>query len=144
MRTGSQQWQLTEQGEYSADWGLLFELEKETEQSIWGLSGTLLIEKEWGRTVGAANLGLTYEAGSDINNELESTAALQLRYRYSRALEPAVELYAAQDTLAAGPVLMGDQRLGIGRKLHWEFGAIFGISDRTPDQTLRALLEFEF
>lgn len=137
-------WQLTEQGEYSADWGLLFEIEKEKDQSIWETSATLLVEKQWRRIVGTANLGATFESGSDIKNELESTAAFQLRYRYSRALEPAVEFYAAQDTLGAGPVLLGDQRLGAGKKLHWELGVIAGLSDKTPDATVRALLEFEF
>ena len=28
-------WQLTEQGEYWADWGILFELEKDAHESIW-------------------------------------------------------------------------------------------------------------
>ncbi|MGB5584002.1 MAG: hypothetical protein WBO93_10470 [Gammaproteobacteria bacterium] len=137
-------WQLTEQGEFSADWGLLFELEREADRPNWEFSTSLLVAKEWGRTVGTANLGLAFESGSDIEDELESFAALQLRYRYSRALEPALELYSGQNTLGAGPVLMGEQRFGIRKKLHWEFGTIFGISDETPDTTLRALAEFEF
>ena len=137
-------WQLTEQGEFSADWGLLFELEREADRPNWEFSSSVLVEKEWGRTVGTANLGLSFESGSDIEDELESFAALQLRYRYARALEPAVELYSGQNTLGAGPVLMGEQRFGIRKKLHWELGAILGISDETPDTTLRALAEFEF
>ena len=137
-------WQLTEQGEFSADWGLLFELEREADRPNWEFASSVLVAKEWGRTVGTANLGLIFESGSDIEDELESFAALQLRYLYSRALEPAVELYSGQNTLGAGPVLMGEQRFGIRKKLHWEFGAILGISDETPDTTLRALAEFEF
>jgi hypothetical protein len=137
-------WQLTEQGEYSADWGMLFELEREADRPNWEFSTSVLVEKEWGHTVGTANLGLAFETGSDINDELESFGAFQLRYRYSRALEPAVELYSGQNTLGAGPVLMGEQRFGVRKKLHWEFGAILGISDETPDTTLRALAEFEF
>ena len=137
-------WQLTEQGEFSADWGLLFELERDADRPNWEFATSVLVAKEWGRTVGTANLGLSFESGSDIEDELESFAAFQLRYRHARALEPAAELYVGQNTLGAGPVLMGEQRFGIRKKLHWEFGAILGISDETPDTTLRALAEFEF
>ena len=31
-------WQLTEQGEYWADWGILFELEKQAKENIWEFS----------------------------------------------------------------------------------------------------------
>lgn len=136
--------QLTEQGEYDSDWGALFEIEKETEQDIWEAKATLLIETEWDRIVTATNLGFAIEAGSDIQSEFETSLSIQTRYRYSQALEPALELYLAQDTFGLGPVLMGEQRFGIRKKLHWEFGMIAGISDETPDTTLRALVEFEF
>ena len=137
-------WQLTEQGQLSADWGLLFELEKERNPSIWEASTTLLVEREWGRTVGTANLSLSFEAGDGISSELEPSAAAQVRYRYSRALEPAIEFYMAENTLGLGPVLMGEQRFGTRKKLHWELGVIAGLSNETPDATLRALAEFEF
>lgn len=137
-------WQLTEQGQYAADWGLLFEYERGRDRSVREFSTTLMAEREWGRLVGTGNFSLAFESGADIDNELETSAAFQLRYRYSRALEPAIELYSSQDTLALGPVIMGEQRFGIRKKLHWELGAIAGISNETPDATLRALAEFEF
>lgn len=137
-------WQLTEQGEYNADWGLLFEIEKETKQSIWEAATTLLIEREWDRLVGTANLALAFETGDNIDTELETSLAMQLRYRYSRALEPALEFYMSENTLGLGPVLMGEQRFETRKKLHWELGIIAGLSDETPDATLRALAEFEF
>lgn len=136
--------QLTEQGEYASDWGALFELEKGTEQDIWEAKATLLIESQWNKTVLASNLGLSLEAGSDIQSEIDASLAMQLRYRYARAFEPAVELYLAQDTFGLGPMMMGDQKFGIRKKLHWELGVIAGISDVTPDVTLKALAEFEF
>jgi len=44
-----------------------------------------------------------------------------------------------------GPVLMGDLRVGAGKKLHWEAGAIFGINNSSPDNTwrFRQSLSFE-
>ncbi|MEH6617433.1 MAG: hypothetical protein V7699_06315 [Porticoccus sp.] len=137
-------WQITEQGEYSADWGLLFELEKEAHESIWEFSTGILVEKEWGQWSSTANLVLTQEWGSDIEDEIESSAGLQVRYRLSRWLEPALEFYSGEDTQAIGPVLMGNINTGIRQNLHWETGIIFGIDEDSPNTTLRALIEYEF
>jgi len=137
-------WQLTEQGEYFADWGVLFELEKERDENNWEFSSAAIVEKEWGRWVATANLYAIYEWGDTIKNELESSLALQGRYRYSRYFEPALEFYAGEDTRALGPVIMGDVRLGAGKKIHWEAGAIIGLDSKSPNNTWRLLTEFEF
>jgi hypothetical protein len=137
-------WQLSEQGEYAVDYGVLFELEKEHKRDVWEGSAAVLLEKELGRFSVTANLGLTYEGGSDIDDEWESALALQSRYRYSPRFEPALELYSGEDTLGAGPVLLGLERLGPLRALKWQAGVIFGIDKDTADYTLRALLEYEF
>jgi len=137
-------WQLTEQGEFFADWGLLFELETERDDDIWEYGTTLLVEKELGRWTGALNLSAIYEWGDDISNEWESQLAAQLRYRHSRLFEPAVELYSGEDAKGIGPVALGDIRFSGGHKLRWEFGLIFGLDSDSPDQTLRTMFEFEF
>jgi hypothetical protein len=137
-------WQITEQGEFFADWGMLFELEKERSEDVMEFSAALLIEKDWRRWTGTANLYGIYEFGDDIDNEFETALALQTRYRYSRELEPAVELYMGQDTRGLGPVMMGSWPLGGVRQLRWEGGLIFGLNSDTPDQTLRVLFEYEF
>ena len=77
-------------------------------------------------------------------DELETSLGLQARYRYSRAIEPAIELYKGENTFGIGPVLMGQIKLQGKQKLAWEAGAIFGISSDSPDFTWRFLLEFEF
>lgn len=135
--------QLTEQGEYWADWGLLLELEKARRLDAWATSTTLIVEKELGQWSATANLGLEYEFGSDTQEEWESLFAGQMRYRHSERFEPGVEIYAADETRGLGPVLMGTQRLGL-RKLNWEFGIIAGINGDTPDMTLRFLIDYEF
>jgi hypothetical protein len=136
--------QLTEQGEYWADWGLVFELEKASGRDAWEISGGLLAEKEWGKWSGTANLFVMQEWGSDIVNELETRLGLQARYRYARGFEPALELYSGEDTRGVGPAVIGQARLGGRRQLTWEAGAIFGLDSKSPDTTLRFLLEFEF
>jgi len=137
-------WQITEQGEYWADWGLLFELETERDESIWEYATTLLVSKEWGRWVTTANLGLIYEWGSDIANEWETSLSIQGRYRLTRGFEPALEFYSGEDTKALGPTFVGNIRLGGRKKLRWEVGLIFGLDSESPDQTFRGMLEFEF
>jgi len=137
-------WQLTEQGEYFADAGLLFDAESKFDGDLTELSSALLLEKEWGRWSGTANLYGIYEFGSDVNDEFESALNLQGRYRYRMYLEPAIELYKAQNTFGLGPVLLGDHPLSNARKLHWETGIVFGLDNDTPDRTIRALVEYEF
>jgi hypothetical protein len=137
-------WQLTEQGEYSADWGMLFEYEQEFSEDVHEFTTGILVEKELGRWSGTANILLIQEWGNDIDDEFETAIALQARYRYARAFEPALEIYAGQDAAGAGPVIMGRANVGVRKSLHWEAGLIFGLNNDSPDSTFRILLEYEF
>ena len=137
-------WQLTEQGEYAADWGLLFELEKERHENLWEFSTALLSEREWGRWVGTANVHLIREWGDTAKDEWETRLGLQARYRLSPLLEPTIEFHAAENLLALGPALLGTARLGGRRKLHWETGIFAGLDADSPDLSLRGQLEYEF
>lgn len=137
-------WQLTEQGRYAADWGLLFELEKERHDNLWEFSAALLAEREWGRWVGTANAHLIRAWGAAIADEWETRLGLQVRYRLSPLLEPAIEFHAAEDLRALGPALLGTARLGGRRKLHWEAGLFAGLDGDSPDLSVRGQLEYEF
>lgn len=137
-------WQLTEQGEYAADWGVLFELERSLDDDFSEVAMAMLVERQWNKWVGTANAHLIYEWGSDIKNEMETGLALQARYRYSRELEPALEVYIGEGSKGIGPVLLGTTRLGQKKQLRWETGIIAGLSDDTPDVTFKFLLELEF
>ena len=136
--------QLTEQGEYPVDLGMIVEYEKDVGIDVQELSTGLLAEKEWGRFSGTANLFLIHEWGNDIRNEYESSLALQARYRYSPLFEPAVEFYSGQDSRGIGPVVVGSANVGIRKKISWEAGFIFGVTDPSPDQTFRFLFEYDF
>lgn len=136
--------QLTEQGEYAADWGLLFEFERERSESISEAAVAALTSRQFGNWVGTLNLGLEYEYGSDIDNEFETFASAQWRYRLREGLEPGVEFYADQFTRGIGPVLTGLVRTGGASKWAWETGLILPLNDTTPDYTFRFLLEYEF
>lgn len=138
-------WQITEQGEYWADWGLLVEAGGARDIDRRELAVGLLWAKELGsRWVGTANAIVEYEYGADIEEEVETALRAQFRYRYSAALEPALEIYLDDQDWAAGPALMGIQKLGGRKQLRWELGLMFGLDAETPDTSLRFGLEFEF
>jgi hypothetical protein len=137
-------WQLTEQGEFAFDWGVLFELEREVRNNVWEFSTALLASRDFGRWTGTANLGLIYEWGSGVVSEVETALHVQARYRYRESFEPAIEFHMGQDTVALGPAITGLQRLSPGKKLRWEAGVFWGLSDASPDQTIKLNFEFEF
>lgn len=137
-------WQLTEQGEYSFDWGLITEYEWQRDNDDWEAAAGLITSRAWGNWVATSNLWLKYEWQEHGNKEFETALALQGRYRLASWFEPALEFYAGENTRAIGPVAMGDLRLKPGKKLHWEVGTLAGLNSKTADITWRALLEFEF
>jgi hypothetical protein len=135
--------QLTEQGEFWADWGLVFELEKVDSLSIWEVSSGVIIEKEWGRWSTTANLFVIYEFGDDYDEEWHTAAALQLRYRHSRFIEPSLELFSSEYGSSIGPGLGGQLRFGL-QKLNWEVGLQLALDNDAPDTYWRFLIDFEF
>lgn len=137
-------WQLTEQGEFAFDWGVVFELERETDGNVWEASTTLITTRDFGKWTGTANAGLIYEWGSGIDDEIETLLRLQARYRFKESLEPAIELHMGQDTVALGPSLTGLSRLSPGKKLRWEAGVFWGVDKDSPDQTFKLGIEYEF
>jgi hypothetical protein len=137
-------WQLTEQGEFAVDWGMLFELEREIEENAWEVTTQLLAARDLGRSTATVNLGVVYEWGERIQNEIETTLRAQWRYRLSEVFEPGLELHVGQDTTAIGPQIGGLLRASRGRKLRWELGVFAGVTSRSPDHILKANLEFEF
>jgi len=137
-------WQLTEQGQYAADWALLGEFEHGHDSDRQSGMLSLIGERQWGRLVGTLNAGIGYEWGADVRDEAETRLALQGRYRYSPRLEPALEFFAAEKLRALGPALLGTERLSPGRRLHWEAGLALGLDHASPDLSLRGRLEYEF
>lgn len=135
--------QLTEQGEYWSDWGLVFELERDSERDRWESGVGILMEKEWGKWVGTLNLFAEYEFGKGVHSEFDGANRSQIRYRWARYFEPAVEFYMDEETRGLGPVFLGSKKIGVNT-LNWELGFIFGFNHKTAEQNLRFLLDYEF
>lgn len=137
-------WQLSEQGEFAFDWGLLFELEREVQRNSWELESSLIVSREWRRWTGTTNLKLIYEWGSGLKNEFETAANTQFKYRLSEKFEPAIELYIGQNNRSIGPAITGLWRTGASNKLRWLAGAYAGLGSQSPDFSAMVTFEFEF
>ncbi|MBD2858348.1 hypothetical protein IB286_04940 [Spongiibacter sp. KMU-158] len=137
-------YQLTEQGEYSADWGLMLEYEKQRENKETELAATVIIAKQIKRFTTTVNASLIYENLGNDKVEWDSQLNAQLRYMYHPHLEPAIEFYAGEDYRGIGPAAMGTIRFSNANSLHWQLGSIFGLDQDSEDVVIRFLLEYEF
>ena len=135
---------LTDQGQYWADWGLLFEFEKQHDEGNYEITSGLLFEKEFTHTSLTMNALLVYEWGDTVKNEFEHEFRLQYRYRYMPEIQPAIEIYTGEDFVGIGPAFMGVHRYEGIRQLKWEMAFISGLNGKGKDHTLRFALEYEF
>lgn len=137
-------WMMTEQGEFWADWGMLFELEKQHRSNDWEATTGIMFEKEFGRTSLTLNLFGIYEWGENLQDEIEIEFRLKYRYRWLPQIQPAIEVYSGEDFFGIGPAFMGIQRFDGQKQLKWEAGFITELSNAGRDHSLRLSLEYEF
>jgi len=137
-------WQLTEQGEYPVDWGVIVEYENSRDSDVEELATKLIALREWGSYIFTGNAGLIYEDSEATGAEFETSFSVQARYRYKAFLEPALEFYAAEDYRGIGPALVGMTRLSTTDSIRWELGSVIGLNESSADYTLRLMLEYEF
>ncbi len=137
-------WMMTEQGQYWADWGTLFELEKQHNTDDWEVKAGLLTEKEFGQFSLTTNITVVYEWGETVANEWESEFKAKFRYRWTPEVQPGLEVYVAEDFIGVGPAFMGIKRFDRQKQLKWELGFIAGLNGDSKDHTLRMSLEYEF
>jgi hypothetical protein len=136
--------QLSEQGQYFVDLGLLAELEKVHDVDLWEFKIGPILQKQFNAWVGTLNLFAERKFGRDNEkNEFELLGAAQVRYRLKPTLEPAFEYYYDENTQTIGPALIGSFTMG-NHKTQWEAGVQLGLDDDTPDVTFRWLVEYEF
>lgn len=137
-------WMMTEQGQYWADWGMVFEFEKYKTDSNYEASVGLLFEKEFGKKSLTMNMFLIHEWGNTIETEWESEFRLQYRYRFLPEVQPSFELYSGEDFLGIGPGFMGVHRIDRQKQIKWEAGFITEIAHSGKNHTLRFAIEYEF
>lgn len=137
-------WMLTEQGQYWADWGLVFEFEKQKRSNRYEATTGLVFEKEFNRNSLTLNFFAIREWGEGIENEWEAEFRAQYRYRFSPAIQPSIELYTGEEFIGIGPGFMGVHRFEGQKQLKWEAGFITEIVHSGKNHTLRFAIEYEF
>ena len=137
-------WMLTEQGQFWADWGMLFEFEKQKNVDNYEATAAIIFEKEFGITSLTMNLFAIHEWGETIEREWETEFRMQYRYRYLPQVQPSIELYAGEEFVGIGPAIMGIQRFEGQKQLKWEAGFITEIAHSGKDHTVRIAIEYEF
>ncbi|XPF93971.1 hypothetical protein ACM9HF_18460 [Colwellia sp. RE-S-Sl-9] len=137
-------WMLTEQGQFWADWGVLFELEKQRSLNIYEATMGLIFEKELNKNSLTLNLFAIKEWGKDIQDEWELEFRAQYRYRYLPELQPSLEIYTGENFVGLGPGFMGVHRFEGQKQLKWEAGFISEVSHKGKNHTLRFAIEYEF
>ena len=137
-------WMITEQGQFWADWGAVFEVERNTLLNSYEASVGIISEKEFEKTSLTVNAFLIFEKGANISAEFETEFRAKYRYRYIPEVQPAVELYVGEDYFGMGPAIMGVHRFDGQKQLKWEAGFISELSNQGKDHSFRMSLEYEF
>lgn len=141
--------QITQPGQYWIDLGLLTELEYNTSGGADKAEVKALLAKDMGKFTHLANLGFEREFGEDSEDATEFGASWSSRYRYMPEFEPGFEIHSEfgrlddgssfnEEEHQIGPVFYG--KVG---SVKYDVGYLVGISDGSPDGTIKALLEYE-
>jgi len=143
--------QLTEQGQYWADWGLILEYAAERGGPDKIEFGPLMAH-EFGNVLLNANLIFEREIGAGASTDFEVEYQWDLRWRGNPRFEPGLQMYGELGDLDGlsldtehqiGPAFFGMVDHDNG---HWRYDAalLFGVTSASPDMTVRFQLEYEF
>ncbi len=147
--------QIGEQGQYFADFGLLIEVEKPDDDSYYELKLAPIIEKQFGEFVATANLWFEREVGTDAGGGTTFAYGARVRYLLSPYFEPAIEAYGEPGHIGhwgsykhqehwIGPAVYGAVKTGTKQKLQYSFAVLFGETSVSSDERVVARLEYEF
>ncbi len=146
--------QLTPQGKYWADLGLLSEVEiPRYSHDPYEVKVGPVIGKDFGRFSALVNLIAAHQYGSNAQSGVELSYRSRLTYRYSRLASPVLEAYGqpvgrighwGQPRHQAGGGVMGKITVGPGRNLNYSAVLLFGGTRAAADTTAVARLEYEF
>lgn len=109
----------------------------------------LLLAKSHGAFSHVANLELGTEVDDDSSDRAEYGLSWKTKYQYTELFSPGIEYYGSygdstvdsdDQSHLLGPVAYGDLIEGV----EYEAGVLAGLSDGSPDATLKLNLEYEF
>lgn len=141
--------QLTEAGQYWLDFGIklsyAYALEDNDADEI---EGKILFGKDTGNFTHLSNVKIEREVGSNASGETGYGLAWSTSYRYAQEFEPGFEIHSDFGNFDDG---FDEQGHSIGPVAYGSFGnfgydtgVLFGVSNSSPDATLKLVLEYEF
>jgi hypothetical protein len=150
--------QLTEPGEFWANFGLLAEYERvqnrRTDSDEINIGP--LIEHDFGPVTTDLNLMFTRQIGPNISERgIGFDYRLQARWRLMPQFQPGIEAYGDLGPIGAlnpireqqhllGPVIQGRFTLGsLAGNLQYNVGYLFGLTRESPGGALKFILEYE-
>ena len=139
--------QLSEQGQYWADFGFLASYEY---NALPGEPGVLefgpLFEKRSGRIDQRFNLILEKELGGGASGHYERRASYAWSYAINTMLQPGFEAYYRpdDDSHQIGPALNGEIASRGGNEFEYHVAYLFGLNKGAADRTLAIRFEYEF
>lgn len=139
--------QLSEQGRYWADLGLLASYEYNTQPGAPGiLEFGPLFEKRSGPVDQRLNLIWEKEIGGGAARHYEFRASYAAGYRINAKLQPGFEGYYRPDDEARqlGPAVNGEIATASGNEFEYSIACLFGLNKGAPSRTLALRLEFDF
>lgn len=146
--------QLTPQGKYWADVGLINENEiPRYANDPYRISFGPSFGKDFGYFSARLNLLAAHEYGTHARHGIELDYRARIEYRWRRALSPVVEAYGepvgwtgryGPSRQQVGVGLVGQITTGPGRDLRYGLVALYGTTTAASRETLVARLEYEF
>jgi FTR1 family protein len=146
--------QLTEQGKYWADFGLLTEYQS-TDHGPGEIALAPIIEKTIDRWVGTLNLFFERQIGSEAGPGTIFAYAARVKYLLNSRFEPAIEAFGEPGRINhaggfngqehwVGPAFYGAVRLSGTHKLAYSAAYLFGATSVSSDNRAILRLEYEF
>ncbi len=142
--------QLTEQGQFWFDLGFYIAYEWKEHSDADKLELKILLEKQFGDFVHRLNPILEKEIGTGDTDDWEPGFAWQTLYRLREEFQPGFEIHSEfgpmddgrtyeEQEHFIGPVVQGK----LFKKIKYNVGYLFGITDNTPEGQFKCILEFE-
>ena len=139
--------QLTDQGEYWADFGFLASYEYKAQPDVTSkVEFGPLFEKRNDRFDQRLNFIWEKELGGGAERKYEFRASYALTYEIRQWLAPGFEAYYRpnDDSRQIGPALYGEIPSSHGDEFEYSFALVYGTNKGAPNRTFVIRLEYEF
>ncbi len=140
--------QLSERGEYFIDSGLKFKYEHSLLGGADELVGEVLLAKAVGKMSYGANIDVATEVGDGSDDGQDIGFDWKAAYQYSDHYAFGLEYYGSYgdttDDISDLEHLLGPVAYGEIGEVEYEAGVLAGLTDESPDVTLKLNFEYEF